>query len=197
MEAVDASTVKFTLCFPDGSFPRKPPSPLSRFIPPRKLKSTGGAGDILTNPIGTGPWKFDHWDQGNEIVLDSFDGYWGEKSKESQLIFQWNAEAAARLTQLQAGTVDGISNVGPTDFDTISGDSNLSLVTIPGLNVLYLGINNTYAPFDNIKLRQALEYGIDKQRIVDNFYPPGSLTADQFMPDGIFGYTKDFAGNPV
>jgi len=192
MEAVDANTVKFTLCYPDGSFPQKVAFTAFQIHPAAQLEATGGKGDLLTNPIGTGPWKFDHWDQGNEIVLDRFDGYWGEPSKESQLIFQLNPEAAARLTQLQAGTVDAISNVGPTDFDTVKNDSNLSLVTIPGLNVLYLGINNTYPPFDNIKVRQALAYAIDKQRLVDNFYPEGSLSADQFMPDGIFGYTKDF-----
>ncbi len=193
--AVDANTVQFKLCHPDGAFPQKVAFTAFQIHSAAQLESTGGGGDLLTNPIGTGPWKFDHWDQGNEIVLSRYDGYWGDPAKELTLIFQWNAEAAARLTQLQAGTVDGISNVGPTDFDVIEGDSNLSLVQLPGLNVLYLGINNTYPPFDNLKLRQALTYAIDKQRIVDNFYPPGSLVADQFMPDGIFGYTAGFEGH--
>jgi len=194
--AVDAGTVEFVLCYPDGAFPQKVAFTSFQIHPAAQIESTGGGGpELINNPIGTGPWKFDHWDQGNEIVLTPFADYWGEKAKESSLIFQWNAEAAARLTQLQAGTVDGISNVGPTDFPTIQGDSNLSLVEIPGLNTLYLGINNTYPPFDNLKLRQALSYAIDKQRLVDNFYPPGSLVAEQFMPDGIFGYTEGFEGN--
>ena len=192
MQAVDASTVVFTLCHEDVAFPSKVAFTAFQIHPAAQIQSTGGGGDILTNPIGTGPYKLDHWDQGNEIVLARNDDYWGEKAKTSQMIVQWNAESAARLTQLQAGTVDGISNVGPTDFDTIKNDSNLSLVPIPGLNVLYLGFNNNYPPFDNVKLRQAIQLGIDKQRLVDNFYPPGSLAADQFMPDGIFGYTKDF-----
>ncbi|MEP7291512.1 MAG: ABC transporter substrate-binding protein, partial [Chloroflexota bacterium] len=193
IEAVDASTVVFHLCFPDGSFPAKAAFASFQIRPYAQLQATGGSGDLLTNPIGTGPWKFDHWEQGTEIVFTRNEDYWGEKAKEEQLILQWNPEAAARLTQLQAGSVDGIDNVGATDFETIQNDSTLQLLPVPGLNVLYLGINNTMAPFDNIKVRQALAYGIDKQRIVDNFYPVGSLAADQFMPDGIFGYTTDFA----
>ena len=194
MQAVDANTVVFNLCHEDVAFPSKVAFTAFQIHSAAQIQKDGGGGtDLLTNPIGTGPWKFDHWDQGNEIVLARNDNYWGTKAKQSQLIFQWNPEAAARLTQLQAGTVDGIENVGPTDFDTIKGDSNLTLYPIPGLNVLYLGFNNNYPPFDNVKLRQAIQLGIDKQRLVDNFYPPGSLSADQFMPDGIFGYTKDFA----
>jgi len=196
MQAVDANTVVFTLCTPDVAFPSKVAFSAFQIHPAAQIQSSGGKGDLLTNPIGTGPWKFDHWDQGNEIVLTRNDEYWGDKAKEQSLIFQWNPEAAARLTQLQAGTVDGISNVGPTDFQTVEGDSSMSLVPIPGLNTLYLGINNNYPPFDNLKLRQALEYGIDKQRIVDNFFPVGSLVADQFMPEGIFGWTKDFKTIP-
>lgn len=195
IEAVDANTVVFTLCYPDGSFPSKAAFASFQIHSAAQLQATGGGGDLLTNPIGTGPWKFDHWDQGNEVVFTRNEEYWGEKAKESTLIIQWNNEAAARLTQLQAGTVDGIDNVGSTDFETVQNDPNLQLVPVPGLNVLYLGINNTMAPFDNLKVRQALTYAIDKQRIVDNFYPVGSLPAGQFMPDGIFGFTQDFASN--
>ncbi len=54
-----------------------------------------------------------------------------------------------------------------------------------------MGLNNTIAPFDNVKVRQAVSEAIDKQRIVDNFYPAGSSVADQFMPTSIFGYTKE------
>ena len=195
IQATDAGTVVFTLCHPDGAFPQKVAFTAFQVHPAAQIESTGGGGvQLLNNPIGTGPWKFDHWDQGNEIVLTRNDGYWGETAKEQTLIFQWNAEAAARLTQLQAGTADGISNVGTNDYPIVEGDPNLLLMPIPGLNVLHLGINNTYPPFDNQKLRQALTYAIDKQRIVDNFYPPGSLVANQYMPDGIFGYTTDFEG---
>ena len=194
IQAVDANTVQFTLCFPDGSLPAKAAFAVFDIHSWAQIQATNGGGDMLTKPIGTGPWKFDHWDQGNEIVFTRNDSYWGEPAKASQLVLRWNPEAAARLNELQAGTTDGIDNVGPTDFDTVKSDSSLQLMPVAGLNVLYLGINNTYKPFDDVRVRQAVAYAIDKQRIVDNFYPPGSSVADQFMPDGIFGHTANFAG---
>ena len=158
IEATDASTVVFNLCTPDVAFPSKVAFTAFQIHSAAQIEATGGAGDMLTDPIGTGPWKFDHWDQGNEIVLTKFEDYWGDKAKEDQLIFQWNAEAAARLTQLQAGAVDGISNVGPTDFDTIEGDSNLSAGADPRPERAVPGLQQHLSrPFDNVKLRQAID----------------------------------------
>ena len=112
------------------------------------------------------------------------------------MIINWNPEGAARLTQLQAGSIDGFELVGATDFDTIKNDSSLQLLPVDPINISYLGINNTYKPFDDVRVRQAIAYGIDKQRLVDNFYPAGSLVADQFNPPGIFGHTDGFQGTP-
>jgi ABC-type transport system substrate-binding protein len=191
IQAVDAQTVTFQLCYPDPAFPSKVAFAAFQIHPSEYLEANGGTGDLLTNPIGTGPWVFDHWDQGNEIVWTRNESYWGEPAKESQLIFRWNAESAARMTELQAGTVDGIDNPGALDFDVIAADPSLQLLPREGANVLYLGMNNTIAPFDNVQVRQAIGYAIDKQRLVDSFYPPGSSVADQFMPTSIFGYTPE------
>lgn len=191
IQAVDAQTVTFQLCYPDPAFPSKVAFAAFQIHPSEYLEANGGTGDLLTNPVGTGPWVFDHWDQGNEIVWTRNESYWGEPAKESQLIFRWNAESAARMTELQAGTVDGIDNPGALDFDVIAADPSLQLLPREGANVLYLGVNNTIAPFDNVQVRQALAYAIDKQRLVDSFYPPGSSVADQFMPTSIFGYTPE------
>ncbi len=197
--AVDAQTVTFQLCpnFPDPAFPSKVAFSGFAIHSSDQLLATGGGGaELLQNPIGTGPWKFDHWDLGNEIVFTRNENYWGPKAIEDTLIFRWNSEAAARLVELQAGNVDGIDNPSPLDFDVIAADPNLQLLPREGLNVLYLGVNNTIAPFDNVKVRQAVSEAIDKQRIVDNFYPAGSSVADQFMPTSIFGYTKEVAPLP-
>ena len=134
---------------------------------------------------------------GNEIVFTRNESYWGDAAKEGTLIFRWNSEAAARLVELQAGNIDGMDNPAALDFDAIKSDPNLQLFDREGTNVFYLGINNTIAPFDNVKVRQAIAYAIDKQRIVDNFYPPGSSVADQFMPTSIFGYTQRSYPLPV
>ncbi len=190
--AVDANTVVMKLCHGDAALPSKVAFAAFAVHSYAQLQATGGGGpDLINNPIGTGPWKLDHWDQGNEIVYTRNDNYWGDKAQTSQMILRWSTEAAARLNELQAGTVDGIENVGPNDFDTIKNDPSLNLIPVEGLNIMYLGINNTVKPFDDVRVRQALAYGVDKQRLIDNFYPPGSTVADQFMPTAIFGYTSE------
>jgi ABC-type transport system substrate-binding protein len=193
IEAVDALTVRFTLCVPDPAFPSKAAFTPFGIQPAEHLQETGGGGPALVqNPVGTGPYQLDEWNLGNEIVMSRFDGYWGEPASESTLVFRWNAEAAARLVELQAGTADGIDNVGAGDFDIIANDSSLQLIERPALNVFYVGFNVDIAPFDNLNVRQAIAYGLDRQRIVDNFYPRGSSVADQFMPAQIpSGYTPD------
>ncbi|MBZ0278705.1 MAG: peptide ABC transporter substrate-binding protein, partial [Anaerolineae bacterium] len=119
------------------------------------------------------------------------DNYWGTPAIEPTVIFRWNAEATARLLELQSGNIDGMDNPAPGDFAVIEADPNLALFPRGGTNVFYLGMNNWYPPFDKLEVRQALAYAIDRQRIVDNFYPAGSSVADQFMPLSIFGYTGE------
>lgn len=192
IDALDEYTVQFTLCFPDPAFPSKVAFSALNIHPSEYLEATGGGGvELFQNPVGTGPYQLSNWDLGNELVLTRNENYWGTPAIEGTLIFRWNSEAAARLVELQAGTVDGIDNPGPNDFDVIRNDPNLQLYERPGTNVFYLGINNTVEPFDNVLVRQAVAHAIDRQRIIDNYYPPGSIPATQFMPPSIFGFTPE------
>jgi ABC-type transport system substrate-binding protein len=156
IEAVDESTVKFTLCYPDPAFPSKVAFSAFGIHPSEYLESSGGGGDIVQNPIGTGPYMLENWDLGNEAVFTRNENYWGEPANEATLIFRWNSESAQRLTELQAGNVDAIDNPGPLDIPVIEGDSNLMFMPREGTNVFYVGMNNTIAPFDNVKVRQAV-----------------------------------------
>ncbi|HEX5692104.1 MAG TPA: ABC transporter substrate-binding protein, partial [Roseiflexaceae bacterium] len=180
--AVDASTVRFTMCRPDPAFTAKVAFASFGIVPSEYLESTGGTGDLLEKPIGTGPYTLESWSRGESVTFKRNDSYWGEKAKNATLVFRWSTEAAQRLLELQSGTVDGIDNVAPDDFDTVRNDSSLQLLERPALNVFYVGMSNAYKPFDNEKVRQAVAMAIDKQRIVDNFYPAGSEVADYFTP---------------
>jgi ABC-type transport system substrate-binding protein len=110
------------------------------------------------------------------------------------VVFRWSSEAAQRLVELESGTADGIDNVGTDDFEKVEGNSDLQLVERDPLNVFYVGFNRDMAPFDKEEVRQAIGYAIDSQRIVDNFYPKGSVTATQFLPSAIPGYVEGFEG---
>jgi ABC-type transport system substrate-binding protein len=122
------------------------------------------------------------WVRGDHITFEANPNFWGEASKAQTLIFRWSAEAAQRLVELQSGTVDGIFLPSADDYETISADPNLALYPFETGNIFYIGMNNTIAPFDNDKVRQAVAMAINKQQIVDNYYPAGSAVAEQFVP---------------
>jgi ABC-type transport system substrate-binding protein len=171
------------LCYPDPAFLSKAAFTAFTIQPAEHLEATGGS--PLENPIGTGPYMVEAWERGNQLVLKAFPDYWGDAPVSETLVFRWGTEPAQRLLELQSGTVDAIDNVGPTDFETVRGDANLQLVERAALNIMYFGFNNTYPPFDNEQVRQAIAMGIDRQRIVDNFYSPGSSVATHFTPCAI------------
>lgn len=199
--SVDASTVVFKLCAPDASFLQK--LALTNFVinDSGYLKAHTADGSIVTSPNGTGAFKFKAWEKGTQIVLSRFDGYWGTKAKAKTAVIQWQDEAAARLLSLQSGVADGIDNVSPTDFAKITADKTLVLKPREGANILYLGMNNTYKPFNDVRVRKAIAMALDRQRLVDTFYPTGSEVATHFTPcsfkfacEGEDWYTQDIAG---
>ncbi len=188
IEALDDLTVKFTLCSSEVAFPSKVAFSAFQIHPSEYLESTGGGGDaLISNPIGTGPYKLEKWQKGDSVIMTRNEEYWGEKANAKTLVFRWQKEGAARLLELQSGTVDGIDNPTPDDFATIKADANLALYPREALNVFYLGMNRAKPPLDNEKVRQALAIGLDRARIVDNFYPEGSVVASHFTPCAIPG----------
>lgn len=181
--------VTFTLCQPDPAFLSKLAFNVYGIYPEEWLEATAGetsrTTEGLEHPVGTGPYMLSEWNRGESITFVANPSYWGEAPKASTLVFRWSTESAARLNELKSGTVDGIDNVGPTDFEVVANDPELSLNERPALNVFYIAFTNTFAPFDNQDVRQAIAKGIDRQRIVDTFYPPGSEVASHFTPCAI------------
>ena len=183
--APDPMTVVFEFCNPNVAFLSQIAFSALAIDDAAHLIAHGPDGSILETPNGTGPYKFSEWDRGNRITYVANDAYWGEKALTPNLEIRWSDQAAQRLVELQAGTVDGIDNPGTADFAAIEADSNLAIYPREGLNTFYLGMNNSYAPWDNAKVRQAIALGIDRERIVANFYPPGSSVASHFTPCAI------------
>ena len=185
--AVDPGTVKFTLCYPDPAFPSKVAFSVFSILDKDHLDLTkGDSVAISDNPNGTGPYKVKTWNRGDSVVFEAFDGYWGEKAKTPNLIFRWSEQSAQRLLELQSGNVNGIDNPGPDDIASIEADANLTLYPRNGFNIFYIGFNNTIAPFDNLLVRQAVAYAIDRNRIVEQYYPVGSSVSDSFVPAFVY-----------
>src|SRR5687767_11882962 len=185
IRAEDELTVVFDLCNPDVAFLSKIAFTSFAINDADYLTANAEDGTIVEAPNGTGPYMLDTWSRGSEITLAANPDYWGEAPLSPTVIFRWSAEAAQRLVELQSGTVDGVDNPGPDDFETIAADPNLQLLEREGLNTFYVGFNNAFAPWDNEEVRQAIAMGLDRQAIVDAYYPPGSEVASHFTPCAI------------
>jgi len=185
IDAVPPNQVVFTFCNPNVAFLSQIAFAALAIDDSQYLIDHATDGALLNQPNGTGPYKFGSWDVGSRIDLTANDAYWGTKALTPNLEFQWNPDSAARFLALQSGSVDGIDNPGKDDMAAITADSSLTLYPRDGLNTFYIGMNNTFKPWDNQKVRQAIAQGIDRQRIVDNFYPAGSQVADYFTPCAI------------
>jgi ABC-type transport system substrate-binding protein/ABC-type branched-subunit amino acid transport system substrate-binding protein len=196
IEAVDDMTVKFTLKTSDPSFPFKMADTSQAIHSPANLEKYEGGGDLSLNPVGTGPFVLKEWVRDDHLTLEANPDYWGEAPKSKTVVMRPIPEAAARFLQLQSGAVDIAHNVGADDLPTALADKNLQVMARPPLNVFYIGFHVDTAPFDDVRVRQAIAHAINKQELVDAFYPEGSLVADQFVPPALFGYVKGAEGFP-
>ena len=187
IKAIDRLTVEFHLCAADVAFLSKIAFASNNIQDTEWLKAHAADKSIAHDAInGTGPYQLKEWVAGDHVTLEANPNYWGDKPKASTVIVRWSKEAAQRLQELKAGTVDGIDNVGTDDFDTVAADASLQLKPREALGILYLGFNVNQAPWNNEKFRQAIAMGIDRKRLADNFYPnPGSEAADFFTPCAI------------
>ena len=143
------------------------------------------------HPTGTGPYKFESWTLGEQLVLTRNDDYWGEPALTERIIFRPIADNAARLQALQTGEIQGYDLVEPQDVQTIEDDTELQLLDRPPFNVGWVGINQAKPPMNQLAVRQAVAHAINRQEIVDTLYGGRGVVATQFMPKEIVGYADD------
>jgi peptide/nickel transport system substrate-binding protein len=186
LEAPDDSTFVIRLKTPNASFLANLAMNFCAAVSPAALKKHGA--DYFKNPVGTGPFRFIEWRKDERIVLSRNDDYWGTKPQIRQLIFKPVHEAAVRFLELKTGAVHGIDNISPEFIKEIRTDPNLKLLTQPGMNVGYLAMNMDKPPFDQLEVRLALNYAINKQSLVDNFYQGLALPATNPIPPSLWGY---------
>ncbi|HEX5015305.1 MAG TPA: ABC transporter substrate-binding protein [Candidatus Limnocylindrales bacterium] len=190
--ALSRLKVEFQLCAPDPAFLPKVAFSVFGIQDADYLTAHAPDKTILEQPNGTGPYKLGAWEKGNRVTFTANPDYWGDAAKTPNLEFRWSDQAAQRLLELQSGNIDGMDNPGTDDIDTIKGDSSLAFFPREGMNVFYLGFNNTLDDWKDVNVRKGIALGIDRQRIVDNFYPEGSEVASHFTPCSVpFGCEGD------
>jgi peptide/nickel transport system substrate-binding protein len=142
------------------------------------------------HPVGTGPFEFDSWERGKQITLKRNENYWGEKATISKAVIVAIDDPKARADALENGEIDGYDLVGPADISPLK-DKGFQIENREPFNVLYLGMNQKAKPLDNLKVRQAIAYALNKDEIVSASMPEGTETAIEFVPPSVNGYTED------
>ena len=145
--------------------------------------------DILkTKPIGSGPYKFVSWAQSDNARLEAYDAYYKGAPQTKNLVVKVIPEAAQRTIALETGELDISYDILVSDLKRVKENKNLQLFEAPSLTCFYISFNMRKAPFDNQKVRQAINMAIDRQLLVDTVNSGTGAPADEIIAPAVFGY---------
>ena len=182
VEVIDPHTVDFVLKEPRASFLAVLTASAASIVSPTAVKKLGV--DYPSSPVGTGPFKFASWDRGQRVVLEKNPGYWKYPVKIDRVVYRPIVEDQARLTELLTGALDLIVGTPPDFVAQLEGSPRVTLLKQVGAHVWYLGINNQKKPFDDKRVRQALNFAVNKDAIVrDVLKGTGSLSHGPVLPN--------------
>jgi ABC-type transport system substrate-binding protein len=196
IEAADDYTVVFRLKRVDAPFLANMGMDFADIISPTAF--TNNPKEFLRNPVGTGPFKFVEWIKDDRIVLAKNENYWDKSGGPylDKLVFRVIPENSVRFLELKGGNIHICQFPNPADIPLARQDPNLKLVSQPGMNIGYLSFNHTKRLWQNIHMRRAIAYAINRQAIVDNIYQGMGQVAKNPIPPTMWGYNNEIEDFP-
>ncbi len=191
MEKIDPLTIRFTLAEPSAPFLADLAMSFAAIQSAEyadTLMKAGRPEQIDQAPIGTGPFSFVAYQRDATIRYRRFDEYWGPKAKLDALVYSINKDPAVRLAKLRANECQVSAYPAPADLPGIKSDAALQLLDQPGLNIGYLAFNVTKKPFDDKRVRQALNMAIDRKAILDAVFLGAGQPAKNLIPPTLWSY---------
>lgn len=149
--------------------------------------------EIAVAPVGTGPYKFKEISEGEYVIVERFEDYWGEKPDLTEIKFLTVTEASTRVNMLETGEADFISGVTKEDIARLEGNDKFTVQYANSNRVAQIGFNTTIEPFNNVKVRQAMNYAIDKEAIVNGVLGGMGTVAESVLAQTTYGFSD--AGN--
>jgi peptide/nickel transport system substrate-binding protein/oligopeptide transport system substrate-binding protein len=195
IQASDPYTVQFTLAAPDVTFLNKMALNFSYIVPKEEVAKAGE--NFGHAPVGTGPYILSKWTSGQSLVFDRNPNYFmSDRPYLDKITIQVGVAPDVALLQLEKGDIQLMGDPPPgADWARISSDPAWAnrLEKQPQVSTIYIAINTTTKPFDNVLVRQALNYAIDKQHIIQLLNGRGTV-ANQVLPPLMPGYDKAYTG---
>ncbi|MUK88742.1 glutathione ABC transporter substrate-binding protein [Ornithinibacillus sp. L9] len=202
IEVVDDYTVRFTTEFPFSALPAHLAHNGGAMVSLEQIEADYAAmeagedpGSVINeNPVGTGFFKFDEWVPGQHVRLVRNDDYWGEPAKLDSVTFKVVDEDLTRVAELRTGDSHISDPLSPSDVAEIENTDGLSVATQASVSLSYIGFNMDKEPFDDPKVRQALNMAIDKSQIIDGIYDGIGIPAIGPLAPDVFGYDDSVSG---
>ena len=196
IKIVDPATIEFTLSQPDATFLHKMALNFAHVVPKEAVDEAGA--DFGRKPVGTGAYKLAEWTLGQRVVFERNPDYWkAGVPKLDQITFEIGQEPTVALLRLQRGEVDILGDgIPPAQFLQVKQNpGDASIVEGGQLHTGYVTMNVNVPPFDDVKVRQAVNMAINKDRVVQIINNRG-VPANQPLPPSMPGYAKDYTGYP-
>lgn len=186
VEAVDTHKVKITTSYPCGSFLQQLSHPVAAMISPAAIEKYGK--DLSRNPVGTGPFKLKEWVSGDRITMEANPQYFGGAPKVKELVFRVVPEDASRVMLLESGQVDVALRVPVVDLDRLSKNKDISLIRTPTVMTMYVALHNQRGPLQDVRVRQALNYAVNKEVMVRDVVGGLGVVADAPISPATWGH---------
>ncbi len=187
-QVVDDNTVRVTLKQPFAAFLFRLAHSAGGIVSPAAHQKWGK--DLTLHPSGTGPFKFKEWVKSDHVTVERNDGYWGGKPLLDGVVVKTVREDAARVLMLEAGDADLILNIPPEDITRLRKDPRFAVDSIPTARALYVVINEKKKPFDDVRVRQALNYAVNRESIVKNLFQGNAEAIPGIVAPLQNGYAK-------
>ncbi|HRO09995.1 ABC transporter substrate-binding protein, partial [Amaricoccus sp.] len=148
------------------------------------IVSPASADTNATKPVGTGPFKFSQWVQGDRVELVRNPDYWGEPAKLDKVTFKFISDPTAAFSAMMAGDIDAFPNYpAPENLAQFEADPRFQVIVGATEGETILAMNNERPPFDDIRVREAVAHAVDRQAIIDGaLFGYGTPIGSHFSP---------------
>ena len=203
VDKVDDYTIKITLNAPEAPFLANLAMPYAAIQSKEyaiTMLKAGSPEKIDQEPIGTGPFYLVQYQKDSIVRYKAFAPYWAGKAKIDDLVFAITPDPSVRWAKTQKGECHVMPYPNPADLDIIRKDPNITVLEQPGLNVGYLAYNTQKKPFDDVRVRKAINMAINKKAIIDAVYLTTGVAAKNPIPPTMWSYNnavKDDAYDPA